>query len=83
MSWKTVAVCDVCKAVKGEANKWLLVFNDGGSFEIKHWPEPGHHIEAEALMVCSETCLHKLLNEFLALRYKPSKDALEPVSERS
>lgn len=69
MSYVRVAQCDVCKKIKGEANKWILVFVTTDRFAIFYnWFDPPEDIAHEYKMFCSEQCLFKLENEFLRRR---------------
>jgi hypothetical protein len=74
MPWENVAKCDVCGAVKGIANKWLLVSigytpHAVPAARIYHWDDT---IAQDTMMrpqiVCGESCLGKLLQPFLDSR---------------
>lgn len=64
MSWLTVAVCDVCKRQRGEANHWLLYEGYDTLFlTFRKWREDlaqtwGH--------LCGEECAIRLLHRHLA-----------------
>jgi hypothetical protein len=75
MSWETVAKCNECGKVKGEANKWFVIFpeyrsgspNEG--FLICHWNAELSRFH-NAVIICSESCLQKRLGVFLTMRCK-------------
>lgn len=75
MAWEKVAKCDICGAVKGSANKWLLARSDNyrnveaSNFAIFHWNDE-LSLQEDIQLVCSETCLHRLLQPFLDSRSK-------------
>jgi hypothetical protein len=83
MPWETVAKCDECGKVKGEANKWMLIYVDHplSEFTIRLWPKHGTAIEPEWAMLCSEACLQKRLGAFLAQRTKEAPANLQEIKE--
>lgn len=71
MPWESIARCDVCRAIKGDANKWLIADQRKTLFQIIHWNydiAKGSNVK----LVCSESCLHKLMQPFLDSRTTPS-----------
>ena|ERR1700723_2345129 len=88
MGWTTKACCDVCGAVKGEANKWLLVPSsehygtpETPHFIVFHWNENMSHDRGTKL-VCGESCLMRLLQPFLDSRTNPIPSTI-PTNEGS
>jgi hypothetical protein len=74
MSWDKVAKCDVCRQVKGEANKWLLVEEMPSRtvtgpirLSIYFWDDTLATMP-DIRMVCGESCLMKILQPFLDKR---------------
>jgi hypothetical protein len=86
MPWETVAKCDECGKVKGEANKWLLALPeyrkglDYEGFLVCHWSEEVAQFPS-AKMLCSEACLQKRLGAFLAQRTKEAPANLQVIKE--
>jgi len=85
MPWENVAKCDVCGAVKGAANKWLLVSigyttDAVPTTRIYHWSDTlAQDTMIRPQIVCGESCLGKILQPFLDSRSTiPTESA--PVS---
>lgn len=84
MGWETVARCDVCKKIKGEGNKWLIVNSyvptatdkNSAFFTIYLWSHA--MATASSIMICGEECLNKRQREFLDLRSKMVEPEQEP-----
>jgi hypothetical protein len=57
--------CDVCSAEKKQTNHWYVVCEQAGELRLGGWnsrmrQRPG------AKHLCGQTCLHKLVDEFMA-----------------
>lgn len=61
MSVEKVIKCDVCGAVRGEGNRWFSMVNTLGESPclLDFYENSPQHI-------CSETCAHKALSDWLA-----------------
>ena len=57
--------CDVCGVDMQQTNHWFIARQQCGELRISAW---NSHIRsrAGAMHLCGQTCLHKLLDEFLA-----------------
>jgi hypothetical protein len=84
MAWETVARCDVCGRIKGDANKWLLMYHD---FEQSQafitfymWDEKLSQSGGGTAFICGEECMHKRLQEFLDLRSKVVVESVTKVA---
>lgn len=71
----SVTKCDICGAVKGEANKWI----EAAAYDRGAAAGPGLYIGVNVanelrLDLCSDTCLQKKLAEVLAaIRSEPEQ----------
>lgn len=67
MSIETKYVCDVCGAVRGEANHWFILgLNDGEeSSSIAVWPFDIDELYEGQRHVCGQKCAHALLDRWL------------------
>jgi len=57
--------CDICGAEKKQTNHWYVACEQGGEMRLGGWnsrmrQRPG------AKHLCGQTCLHKLVDEFMA-----------------
>ncbi len=57
--------CDICGAEKKQTNHWYVACEQGGELRVGGWnsrmrQRPG------AKHLCGQTCLHKLVDEFMA-----------------
>ena len=57
--------CDVCGAEKRQTNHWFVAYRHGGELRIAGW-SASHRMRAGSKHLCGQTCLHKLLDEFIA-----------------
>jgi hypothetical protein len=79
--------CDVCGAEKKQTNHWYVACEQGGEMRLGGWnsrmcQRPG------AKHLCGQTCLHKLMDEFMA-RFNgaraasASMESSEPAATRA
>ena len=62
---RQVIYCDVCGAQRRETNHWFIAYELSGELRASGWTSQSlHHPGIKHL--CGESCLHKLLSEFLA-----------------
>lgn len=57
--------CDICGAEKKQTNHWFVAYEHAGELRIGGWKSryckrPGSR------HLCGQTCLHKLVDEFMA-----------------
>jgi len=73
MSFATKCVCDGCGKIKGDANKWLLVYEFAFHirkdcrpmfFGVRTWDDEAAQANG-VRHVCTAACMQKMLGEFL------------------
>ena len=57
--------CDICGAEKRQTNHWFVAYAQAGELRVAGW-KAGGRMRAGAKHLCGQTCLHKLLDEFIA-----------------
>jgi hypothetical protein len=57
--------CDVCGAEKRQTNHWFVAYRHGGELRVAGW-SASNRLRAGSKHLCGQTCLHKLLDEFIA-----------------
>jgi hypothetical protein len=57
--------CDICGAEKKQTNHWFVAHAHAGELRVSGWKANGR-MRAGAKHLCGQTCLHKLLDEFIA-----------------
>ena len=57
--------CDVCGAEKRQTNHWFVAYTRGGELRVMGW-NASSRMRAGSKHLCGQTCLHKLLDEFIA-----------------
>ncbi len=74
--------CDICGAEKKQTNHWFVAYAHAGEMRVSGWKANGR-MHAGAKHLCGQTCLHKLLDEFIAgtvsNRAPAAADAAEAV----
>ena len=72
--------CDVCGTEKKQTNHWFVAREQGGELHLSGWGSRNRS-RAGSKHLCGQTCLHKLVDEFMArtisARVQPA--AAEPV----
>ena len=72
--------CDICGAEKKQTNHWFVAYTHGGELRVTGWT-PNSRLRAGSKHLCGQTCLHKLVDEFIAgtmsSRVQPAADAIE------
>jgi hypothetical protein len=72
--------CDICGAEKRLTNHWFVAYAHAGELRVSGW-NAGGRMRAGAKHLCGQTCLHKLLDEFIAgtvsARTQATADPLE------
>ena len=67
--------CDICGTEKRQTNHWFVAYEQGGELRVSGWTSR-HRLRADSKHLCGQTCLHKLVDEFMArsiaARAKPS-----------
>jgi len=57
--------CDICAAEKRQTNHWFVAYEQGGELRVSGWTSR-HRLRADSKHLCGQTCLHKLVDEFMA-----------------
>lgn len=57
--------CDVCGTEKKQTNHWFVVHEQGGEFRLSGW-NSRIRTRTGSKHLCGQTCLHKLVDEFMA-----------------
>jgi hypothetical protein len=69
--------CDICGTEKRQTNHWFVAYEQAGELRVSGWTSR-HRLRADSKHLCGQTCLHKLIDEFvaksIASRAKPIVD---------
>ena len=69
--------CDICGTEKRQTNHWFVAYEQAGELRVSGWTSR-HRLRAGSKHLCGQTCLHKLMDEFMAksiaARTRPSTD---------
>jgi hypothetical protein len=57
--------CDICGAEKKQTNHWFVAYTHAGEFRVSGWSAQ-RRLRAGTKHLCGQTCLNKLLDEFIA-----------------
>ncbi len=57
--------CDICGAEKKQTNHWFVAYTHAGELRVSGWSAQ-RRLRAETKHLCGQTCLYKLLDEFIA-----------------
>ena len=69
--------CDICGTEKRQTNHWFVAYEQGGELRVSGWGS-GRRLRAESKHLCGQTCLHKLVDEFMARSIaSPAKSAAD------
>jgi hypothetical protein len=75
--------CDICGTEKRQTNHWFVAYEQAGELRVSGWTSR-HRLRADSKHLCGQTCLHKLMDEFMAKsiasRIKPAVDGLDAES---
>jgi len=63
---QTIA-CDICGAEKKETNHWFIAVVQRGELRLTNW-ETFEKEQSRSKHLCGQTCLHRLVDEFVAGR---------------
>ena len=69
--------CDICGSEKRQTNHWFVAYELGGELRMSGWSSR-HRLRPGSKHLCGQTCLHKLVDEFMAksiaVRAQPRED---------
>ncbi len=57
--------CDICGTDKQQTNHWFVAYDQSGELRISGWNSQSR-LRAGAKHLCGQTCLHKLVDDFMA-----------------
>jgi hypothetical protein len=57
--------CDVCGSEKRQTNHWFVAYELGGELRVSGWGSR-RKLKAATKHLCGQTCLHKLVDDFMA-----------------
>lgn len=57
--------CDICATEKRQTNHWFVAYEQGGELRVSGWSSR-HRLRPGSKHLCGQTCLHKLVDEFVA-----------------
>jgi hypothetical protein len=69
--------CDVCGTEKQHTNHWFVAYDMGGELRVSGWSSR-NRLRAGAKHLCGQTCLHKLVDDFVA---KTLSERVPPAAE--
>jgi hypothetical protein len=66
--------CDICGTEKKQTNHWFVAYDQGGELRVSGWSSR-NRLRPGSKHLCGHTCLHKLLDDFMAqaVKARPSK----------
>ena len=75
--------CDICGTEKKQTNHWFVAYEQGGELRVSGWSSR-NRLRPGSKHLCGQTCLHKLVDEFMAkaiaVRGHAAADAAEVQS---
>ncbi len=75
--------CDICGTEKKQAKHWFVAYLQAGEFRVSGWQAQAK-LRAGTQHLCGQTCLHKLVDEFMAgtlvARPEPAADTSETTA---
>jgi hypothetical protein len=57
--------CDICGTEKKQTNHWFVAYDQGGELRVSGW-NTRNRLRPGSKHLCGQTCLHKLVDEFMA-----------------
>jgi hypothetical protein len=74
--------CDICASEKRQTNHWFVAYEQAGELRVSGWSSR-HKLRAGSKHLCGQTCLHKLVDEFMAkaIAVRAQRPVDEPVEE--
>jgi hypothetical protein len=57
--------CDICATEKKQTNHWFVAYEQGGELRVSGW-QSRNRLRPGSKHLCGQTCLHKLVDEFIA-----------------
>jgi hypothetical protein len=57
--------CDICATEKRQTNHWFVAYEQSGELRVSGW-NSRNKLRPGSKHLCGQTCLHKLVDEFMA-----------------
>ena len=57
--------CDICATEKRQTNHWFVAYEQSGELRVSGWNSRRRQ-RSDSKHLCGQTCLHKLVDEFMA-----------------
>jgi hypothetical protein len=57
--------CDICASEKKQTNHWFVAYEQGGELRVTGWGAR-NRLRPGTKHLCGQTCLHKLVDDFMA-----------------
>ena len=57
--------CDICGTEKKQTNHWFVAYDQSGELRVSGW-NSRNRLRPGSKHLCGQTCLHKLVDEFMA-----------------
>jgi hypothetical protein len=57
--------CDICATEKRQTNHWFVAYEQAGELRVSGW-NSRYKLRQGAKHLCGQTCLHKLVDEYMA-----------------
>ena len=78
--------CDICASEKRQTNHWFVAYEQAGELRVSGWSSR-HKLRPGSKHLCGQTCLHKLVDEFMAKAIavraqRPVDDVAEEIALR-
>src|ERR1700761_7340756 len=70
--------CDICGRDKQQTNHWFVAYEHGSELRISGWSSQVR-MSAKAKHLCGQTCMHKLVDDFMARSIASRLDQSEQV----
>ena len=70
--------CDICGTEKKQTNHWFVAYDQGGELRVSGW-NTRNRLRPGSKHLCGQTCLHKLVDEFMAALMPRGRTRVEPV----
>jgi len=80
--------CDICATEKKQTNHWFVAFEQGGELRVSGW-NSRNRLRPGMKHLCGQTCLHKLVDEFMArtlsvrMQAGNAEDSVQPLAADS
>ncbi|MGB8028474.1 MAG: hypothetical protein WCF30_02315 [Terracidiphilus sp.] len=74
--------CDICASEKRQTNHWFVAYEQAGKLRVSGWSSR-HKLRPGSKHLCGQTCLHKLVDEFMAktIAVRAQRSVDEPAEE--